>query len=126
MHYVAGNLTTAVGEAFGAFPTATICPNYRLHSSIRRARCRARPLQSTKRDANRRIPSLATGDYLRGRTQEWARAIYEDQPVARRHIHGIYYVAAHSIEPALAVWNTELHVRVTSRLRRAHARFCSD
>lgn len=34
------------------------------------------------------LPSLATGDYPRGRTQQWARAIYEDQPVAGRAARG--------------------------------------
>lgn len=60
------------------------------------------------------LPSLATGDYSRVRTQEWARAIFEDQPVARREVRGVYYHAAHSNGRALALWNTDDHVEVVS------------
>ena len=42
------------------------------------------------------LPSLANGAHARARTQEWARAIYEDQPVNRRTVQGVYYDAAHT------------------------------
>ena len=42
------------------------------------------------------LPSLANGPHARARTQEWARAIYEDQPVNRRTVQGVYYDAAHT------------------------------
>jgi hypothetical protein len=58
------------------------------------------------------LPSLATGDYSRACTQEWARAIDEDQPVARKTVRGVYYDAAHSNGPALALWKTDGDVEV--------------
>ncbi|MDV7352006.1 RES domain-containing protein [Rhodococcus oxybenzonivorans] len=63
------------------------------------------------------LPSLATGDYPRPRTQVWARAIYEDQPVARQRIHGVYYDAAHSNGHALALWNTDFRIEVVRSAR---------
>lgn len=53
------------------------------------------------------LPSLATGDYPRTRTQQWARAIFEDQPVDGTTVRGVYYDAAHTNGPALALWNTD-------------------
>lgn len=111
--YVAGNLGTAIGEVFGDFPEAAICPDYRV--VLLRPMSPIAVLDLRGQGVAMRIgalPSLATGDYPRPRTQEWARAIYEDQPVAHRRIHGIYYDAAHSNGPALALWNTERQVRV--------------
>ena len=111
--YVAGNLTTAVGEVFGDYPGASVCPNYRV--------ALVRPIEPVHildlrgQGAAMRIgalPSLATGDYPRRRTQEWARAIYEDQPVARKTVRGVYYSAAHSAGPAIALWDTDDAVEV--------------
>nr|WP_221195325.1 RES domain-containing protein [Hoyosella altamirensis] len=111
--YIAGNLSTAIGEVFGDFPEAAVCPRFRV--ALLRPTGPIATLNLRSQGAAMRIgalPSLATGDYPRPRTQEWARAIYEDQPVTRRHIHGVYYDAAHSNGPALALWNTEHHVSV--------------
>ena len=58
--------------------------------------------------------SLATGDYRRPRTQAWAWAIYEDPPVARQRINGVYYDAAHSNGPVLALWNTESRIEMVN------------
>jgi hypothetical protein len=52
------------------------------------------------------------GDYPRARTQESARAIHEDQPVAGKTVRGVYYDAAHSNGPALALWDTAGDVEV--------------
>ena len=60
----------------------------------------------------RALPSLATGPYAYSLTQEWARAIYEDQPVFRKRIRGVRYTAAHSGGTALALWNTDGDVEV--------------
>jgi len=111
--YVAGNLPTALGEVFGDYPEAAVCPNYRI--ALVRPTAPLQLLDLRGQGAAMRIgalPSLATGDYPRTRTQEWTRAIYEDQPVARKTVRGVYYDAAHSNGPALALWNTDGDVEV--------------
>ncbi|TCN53570.1 RES domain-containing protein [Rhodococcus sp. SMB37] len=116
--YVAGNIATAIGEVFGDFPAAAVCPRYRI--ALLRPTVPLAVLDLRGQGTAMRIgalPSLATGDYPRPRTQQWARAIYEDQPVARRRIHGIYYDAAHSNGPALALWNTESRIEVVHNTR---------
>ncbi len=110
--YVAANLRTAIGEVFGDLPAAEVCPNYRI--ALLRPTRSIDVLDLRGQGAAMAIgalPSLTTGDYPRARTQEWARAIYEDQP-APRAIHGVYYNAAHSNGPALALWDTDDHVEV--------------
>jgi hypothetical protein len=37
--------------------------------------------------------------------------------VARHRIHGVYYDAAHSNGPALALWNTESRIEVVTSAR---------
>lgn len=105
--YVAGTLATAFGEVFGDVRAAAVCPNHRV--ALVKPMSPISVLDLRGEGAAMRIgalPTLATGDYPRSRTQEWARAIYEDQPVARREVRGIYYHAAHSNGRALALWNT--------------------
>jgi hypothetical protein len=111
--YVAGNLPTALGEVFGDYPEAAVCPNYRI--ALVRPAAPIRVLDLRGQGAAMRIgalPSLATGDYPRASTQEWARAIYEDQPVARKTVRGAYYGAAHTNGPAVALWDTDGDVEV--------------
>lgn len=106
--YVAGNLPTALGEVFGDYPEAAVCPNHRV--ALVRPADPVRVLDLRGQGAAMRIgalPSLASGDYPRARTHEWARAIYEDQPVARATVRGVYYGAAHANGPALALWDTD-------------------
>ncbi len=113
--YVAGNVATAVGEVFGDYPAAAVCPRYRV--ALLRPTAPLAVLDLRGQGAAMRIgalPSLATGEHPRPRTQEWARAIYEDQPVARHRIHGVYYDAAHSNGPAVALWNTESRIEVVT------------
>lgn len=114
MLYLAGNLLTAVGEVFGDLSVAEVCPSYRV--SLLRPRQPIVVLDLRSQGAAMAVgalPSLATGEHPRARTQQWARAIYEDQP-ARRHCDGIYYNAAHSNGPALALWDTDGRVEVVS------------
>lgn len=104
---VAANLITAFGEVFGDYPEASVCPNHRI--ALIRPTTPLRLLDLRGQGAAMRIgalPSLATGDYQRIRTQEWARAIYEDQPVAGETVRGVYYNAAHTNGPAVALWDT--------------------
>lgn len=110
--YVAANLLTAVGEVFGDLTAAEVCSNYRI--ALLRPIDPIDVLDVRGQGAAMAIgtlPSLATGDYPRTRTQEWARAIYEDHPAPRK-IHGVYYNAAHTNGPALALWDTDGQVEV--------------
>lgn len=116
--YVAGNLATAIGEVFGDYTSASVCPNFRVvlvrpvvPVDVLNLRGQGTALRLGA------LPSLATGTYPRPRTQEWARAIFEDQPVARKKIHGVYYDAAHTNGPALALWNTERSVEIVRDYR---------
>lgn len=111
--YVAGNIVTAVGEVFGDRAEARICPQYRI--AIVRPRKAIDLLdlrgQGTAMSIGA-LPSLATGSYPRVQTQQWARAIFEDQPVAETTVQGVYYDAAHTNGPAVALWNAAGNVEV--------------
>ncbi len=111
--YLAGNLATALGEVYGDTFAAEVCPDTRvalLRPTTRIAVSDLRSEGSAMRVGA--LPSLATGAYPRGRTQEWARAVYEDQPVRGRTVRGVYYAAAHTNGPALALWDASLRVGV--------------
>lgn len=111
--YVAGNLPTAMGEVFGDYPEAAVCSNYRV--ALLRPKASLRLLDLRGQGAAMRIgalPSLASGHCARPRTQEWARAIFEDQPVAGKKVRGVYYDAAHTNGPALALWDTDGEIEV--------------
>src|SRR5699024_10052267 len=112
--YVADDLATSLAEVFGDVGDASICRHYRVAIIEPKA-----PL--TLLDLHRKgtamqigaLPMLNVGDIPRDKTQAWARAIYEDQPLAPRTVRGIRYTAAHTAGAALALWNTDHHVRVT-------------
>lgn len=108
--YVGANLRVAFTEVYTRpGKTAEICPQARI--AILRPTAPI-PLLDIKTEGAAMLidalPSLATGDYPRPRTQEWARAIWEDQPVPapQRPVRGIYYQSAHAGGAALALMNT--------------------
>ena len=92
--YLAQNLGTALAEVFGDETTATICPNYRVALLHVAADCRLQDLTGTGTIAIGALPSLCTGAVSRPRSQEWAQAIYRDEP-AGKPIDGVYYHSAH-------------------------------
>ena len=106
--YVGANLRVAFTEVYTRpGKTAEICPQMRI--AVLRPAAPIPLLDIKSQGAAMRIdalPALATGDYPRPRTQEWARAIWEDQPVLRRPVRGIYYQSAHAGGTALALMNT--------------------
>lgn len=114
MLYVADNLATALGEVFGDTGEVAACPNYRVavFKPTRGVRLLdlITPTAAMQIDA---LPSLATADHPRSLTQEWARAIWEDQP-APLPVHGIRYNAAHTNGAALVLWNTDDRVDVAT------------
>ncbi|HEY5846780.1 MAG TPA: hypothetical protein VIT42_08335, partial [Microlunatus sp.] len=108
IRYVGANLRTGFTEVYtGPGKTAEICPQMRV--AIVRPSVPI-PLLDIKSEGAAMLidalPSLASGDCPRPRTQEWARAIYEYQPVSRRPVRGIYYQSAHAGGTALALMNT--------------------
>lgn len=106
--YVGGNLRIAFTEVYsGPTKNAEVCPQMRV--AIVRPVIPI-PLLDIKSEGAAMLidalPSLATGDYPRPRTQEWARAIFEEQPVSHPPIRGIHYESAHAGGAALALMNT--------------------
>lgn len=81
--YVGEDLATSASEVFGEAGVAAICPRYRLSIVAP-----IRPLALV--DLARRgaalaigaLPALADGSEARSLTQQWARAIFEDQPAS--------------------------------------------
>ncbi len=69
MLYVAGTVSTAIGEVFGDYPEAQICPHHRI--ALLRPLTSITVLDLRSQGAAMRIgalPSLAVGDYPRART----------------------------------------------------------
>ncbi|GAB4100570.1 RES family NAD+ phosphorylase [Sinomonas halotolerans] len=111
--YAAESLATALGEVFGEAGEVAACPRYRVCALEPEAPLPVLDLRSE--GAAMRIgalPSLATGPYPRSLTQEWARAVYEDQPAEGVTVRGILYNAAYSNGGALALWDTDGEVTV--------------
>jgi hypothetical protein len=111
--YVASDLMTAVGEVLGDTPSeAVVCPNLRIALIEPTAPITVLDLVSPGTAmAIGAYPSLLTGAYPYRQTQEWARAIYEDQP-ARKAVTGIRYTAAHAGADSLVLWDTDDDVQV--------------
>jgi hypothetical protein len=57
------------------------------------------------------LPALDDGNEARSLTQQWARAIYEDQP-AGPEITGIHYRSGYNSGQALALWDCDADVEV--------------
>lgn len=111
--YVAGSLLVALGEVFGEAGVVELCPELRVALLRPAAPIATLDLRGEGTAISiGALPSLATGDYPRRRTQQWARAIFEDQPVPDSKVSGVYYSAAYSNCEALALWNTDTQVEV--------------
>jgi hypothetical protein len=106
--YVGSTLKAALAEVFGASPYSQVCPNYRVSLVTPKRDLYLVDLKS--QGAAMRVgalPQLTTGDYPRPRTQEWARALFEGNPLPSTDPpHGVYYAAAYTGGAAAALWNT--------------------
>ncbi|MFE4500004.1 RES family NAD+ phosphorylase [Rhodococcus sp. NPDC056743] len=110
--YVADNLATAASEVFGEAGVAQVCPNYRV--SILEPTVTLTMLDLVGPGSAMTInalPALAQGAVPRESTQEWARAIFEDQP-AGDSVSGIHYRTAYGDGEALALWDCGSSVRM--------------
>jgi hypothetical protein len=109
--YVGDNLATSLCEVFGEGHVAGICPQWR--AAVLEP---ATPLalldlcKSGSAMAIGALPALADGNEKRDLTQQWARAIYEDQPAWRR-VTGIRYRSAYNGGISLALWDSGGRVR---------------
>lgn len=104
--YVGEDLVTSACEVFGEAGEALLCPAWRV-ALLRPTRPRTlfdltAPGSAMAIGA---LPSLADGPYARGLTQQWARAIYEDDPTGR-HVDGVRYRSAYDGGLALALWDS--------------------
>jgi RES domain len=102
--YVGVDLATSLCEVFGQTRGALLCPRWRV--------ARLQPTASRvvfdlcspgAAMAIGALPALADAQLPRTLTQEWARAIYEDQP-AQRRVTGIRYRSAYNGDYSLALW----------------------
>lgn len=104
--YVGADLATSACEVFGDIGEARLCPSWRV---AKLAPTRALTFFDLCAPgaalAIGALPALADGDLPRALTQEWARAIYDDNPTGR-HVYGIRYRSAYNGGHALAVWDS--------------------
>ncbi len=119
--YAGANLTTSACEVFGAARVALLCPNIRV--------ALIRPLtpmvcfdllEPGAAMAIGALPSLADAPHPRALTQQWARAIYEDQPTGLP-LAGIRYRSAYNGGESLALWDSTGKVSTLPRTGKAPA-----
>lgn len=110
--YIGADLATSACEVFGELGEAPLCPSWRV--------AKLRPTRTlTLFDlcepgaalAIGALPALADGDLPRALTQEWARAIYEDDPTGQ-HVDGVRYRSAYNGGRAIAAWDADFSVTV--------------
>lgn len=110
--YVGVDLATSASEVFGEAGVATICPNYRVSIVTPTRPLPLFDLASTGAAmAIGALPSLADGNETRALTQQWARAIFEDQP-AGPDVRGVRYRSAYNFGYSLALWDCDDSVEI--------------
>jgi len=110
--YVGEDLATSACEVFGDAGVAAICASYR--AAIIAPTTTLAMYDLAAKGAAMAIgalPALGDGDEARSLTQQWARAIYEDQP-AGPEITGIHYRSGYNSGEALALWDCDANVEV--------------
>lgn len=96
--YLAKHLSTALVEVFQN-KRAFVCPNYRAADVRVTASVELQELREGGALAIGALSELSTGSVKRTRSQEWARAIYDQLGVA-----GVHYSSAHDEGECLALW----------------------
>jgi hypothetical protein len=116
--YVGVNLVTSMCEVFGETREALFCPRWRVAI--------LQPTDAAGIDvfdltipgsamAIGALPALADGALPRALTQQWARAVYEQQPTyPPTHAAGIRYRSAYNGDLALAIWDTAGGAAITT------------
>lgn len=111
--YLGETLVTSACEVFGEAMTAQLCPNLRVAQVVPTRPIRVFDLHAEKAAMSiGALPALATGNEKRELTQQWARALFEDQPVDGGVIEGIHYDTAYSQGRSLALWDCATAVAV--------------
>lgn len=104
--YIGSDLAASLCEVFGETEYAPLCPRWRVAVLAPRQALRlfdlCAPGSAMKIGA---LPALADGALPRSLTQQWARAIYQDQP-ARFTVTGIRYRSAYNGAISLALWDS--------------------
>jgi hypothetical protein len=104
--YAGVDLATSACEVFGETEDARVCPAWRV--------ALLRPTNPVwlfdlcapgSALAIGALPALADADLSRPLTQEWARAIYEDDPIGA-HVTGVHYRSGYNGGEALALWDS--------------------
>jgi hypothetical protein len=110
--YVGEDLATSACEVFGEAGVAAICPCYRVAIIAPTTTLRMFDLAAKGAAlAIGALPALGDGNEARSLTQQWARAIYKDQP-AGPGITGIHYRSGYNSGESLALWNCDDDVEV--------------
>ncbi len=105
-------MATSASEVFGEAGEAQLCPRYRVSIVAPTRRLAMFDLAEPGRAmAIGAVASLASGNEPRPLTQEWARAIYDDQP-AGPNANGIRYRSAYNFAISLALWDCDDGVEI--------------
>jgi hypothetical protein len=115
--YVGVNLATSACEVFGDAGVAAVCPRYRV--SIVAPTRELSMYDLTAPGAAMAIgalPALGNGSEARSVTQEWARAIHEDEP-GGPDVCGVRYTTAYDSGLAVALWDCDDGVEIVRDTR---------
>lgn len=104
--YLGSDLATSLCEVFGEAEHAALCPRWRAAALEPSTRLRLFDLRAPgSAMAIGALPALADAALPRALTQEWARAIYEDQPASYK-VTGIRYRSAYNGGISLVLWDS--------------------
>lgn len=109
--YVADSLSTGACEVFGEAGEVLVCPRWRVGiiEPIRSLTLLDLVPEGSAMSITA-LPALAQGDEPRSLTQQWARAIVEDEP-AGPGVSGMHYRTAYAAGEALVLWDCPESVR---------------
>jgi hypothetical protein len=97
---------------FGQAQEAAICPAYRVALVRPVGRLRLFDISAPgSAMAIGGLPALGNAPLPRSQTAEWARAIYEDDPLGQ-HVDGIKYSSGYNNGRALAIWDSTAKIRL--------------
>ena len=118
MLYVGVNLVTSMCEVFGEAREALICPRWRV-AILQPADLAGIDVFDLTTPGSAMaigaLPALADGALPRALTQQWARAVYEQQPTyPPTRAAGIRYRSAYNGDLALAIWDTAGQAAITT------------
>ncbi len=108
--YLAEFMRTCAAELFGELGEARICPRTRIAAISPDQPTRLQDLVGPGAMTIGARTSLGSGDTPRPTTQEWARAIYEDNPSGQAT--GVRFSSHWEEGECMALWDTAPTVRV--------------